>query len=85
MITPDPTWLDIPEAGDLRSLTGSVLAVALIVCVTVIAVSAVAWAAHRAGWFRMGEQALTNVGRAVLGAVLLGALSGMVGWSSGLI
>ena len=85
MISPDPSWLEVAEAAQLRALAGSVLAVALIVCVVVIAVSAVAWGAHRVGWFRMGEGALANVGRAVRGAVVLGALSGIVGWSSGLI
>lgn len=85
MLTPDPTWLEIPEADQLRALAGSVLAIALIISTGVIALSAAAWVAHRVGWLRMGEGALLNVGRAVLGAVVLGSLSGIVGWSSGLI
>lgn len=85
MIHPDPIWLEIPEADQLRALAGTVLAVALVASVVVIALSAVAWGAHRAGWYRMGDGALANVGRAVMASVLIGALSGLVGWGSGLI
>lgn len=85
MIRPDPVWLEVPEAQQLRALAGTALSVALVVCVVVIAVSALAWVAHRCGWHRLADRALTNVGRAVLASVVLGSLSGIVGWGSGLI
>ena len=85
MIALDPTWLDLPEADALRSLAGTVLAIALLVCVVVIAASAVAYAAYRVGWFRMGQESLTNLGRAVLASVVLGSLSGIVAFGAGLV
>lgn len=85
MLTPDLTWLEIPEAAQLRALVGSVLSIVLVLCVGAIAVSAVGWGLHRLGWRRLGDGALENIGRALVAAVLLGALSGIVGFGSGLI
>lgn len=85
MIEPDPTWLQIDEAAQLRALAGTVLSIGLILSVVVIALSLVLWGFHRAGLCRIGDEAVAKLGTAALASVLLGSLSGIVGWSSGLI
>lgn len=85
MIEPDPTWLQIDEAAQLRALAGTVLSIGLILCVVVIGLSLVLWGLRRAGFYRIGDDAMARLGAAALASVLLGALSGIVGWSSGLI
>lgn len=74
--------MDMPEAAVLREITGGVLAVALVVSVAVLAVGSVLWALERAGVVAMSQQGLARMGRAMVGAVVLGGLSGLVGFGA---
>ncbi|WP_154793195.1 hypothetical protein [Occultella kanbiaonis] len=79
---PDDTWLDMPEAAVLREIAGGVLGLALLVSVAVLAVGSVLWALERAGVVAMTQQGIARMGRAMVGAVVLGALSGLVAFGA---
>ncbi|CAM3582970.1 hypothetical protein OCAE111667_16500 [Occultella aeris] len=79
---PDDTWLDMPEAAVLREIAGGVLALALLASVAILAVGSLVWALERAGVVAMTQQGLARMGRAMVGAVVLGGLSGLVGFGA---
>lgn len=80
---PDGTWLEMPEAALLREVAGGVLAVALVASVAALGVGSLLWALERAGVVTLSQRGLMWVGRSVLGAVILGGLSGIVGFGTG--
>lgn len=79
---PDDTWLGVPEVSALREIAGGVLAVAMVTSVAVLAVGSVLWALERAGVVTMSQQGLGRMGRAMTAAIILGGLSGMVGFGA---
>lgn len=78
---PDSSWLGGSETGTLKGMAGGLMAGGLVVAVGALVVAAAAWGAQRIGWLSMNEKAQATMGWSVLGSVVLGSLSGLVGFS----
>lgn len=77
-IVPDPTWLD--QTSGLRPLVGTVLAIALLASILTL----VGGLAYGAWAYRHGQGALSkSLWASLLGALVLGSLSGIVGFGMG--
>ncbi len=77
----DKTWL--PHVSNLEALSGALLGGGLILAVGAIAVAALAWAASRALGMNLRSGLSKKMGAALIGAIALGSLAGIVGWGMG--